>query len=144
VTTFEATRNFGDGLAIAHGLRHWYDQQSVLRQEGQRVSRHYYDLHCLFGSIAGNVAFTDGGPGTDCARYVRTFLDRPNYDFISAARQVCDRVHGGMIDGLRRGYENTTMMIFGAPHGVEKSLASAGISRRLQAAASNRQHAHAD
>ncbi|WP_352686406.1 hypothetical protein [Mesorhizobium sp. M0601] len=37
-------------MVIAHGLRRWYEWRGELRQEGQRVSRHYYDLHCLLRS----------------------------------------------------------------------------------------------
>lgn len=53
VTTVEATRTFWDKVVIAHGLRRWYERRGVLRQEGQRVSRHYYDLHCLLNSDVG-------------------------------------------------------------------------------------------
>jgi hypothetical protein len=53
VTTIEATRTFWDKVVIAHGLRRWYDRRGVLRQEGERISRHYYDLHCLAGSEPG-------------------------------------------------------------------------------------------
>jgi hypothetical protein len=40
VTTIEATRTFWDKVAIAHGLRRWYERRGALRQAGQRVSRH--------------------------------------------------------------------------------------------------------
>lgn len=59
VTTIEATRTFWDKVVIAHGLRRWYERRGVLRQEGQRVSRHYYDLHCLLGSEVGKAALAD-------------------------------------------------------------------------------------
>lgn len=41
VTTIEATRTFWDKVVIAHGLRRCYERRGELRQEGQRVSRHY-------------------------------------------------------------------------------------------------------
>lgn len=85
VTTIEATRTFWDKVVIAHGLRRWYERRGVLRQEGQRVSRHYYDLHCLFGSEAGKVALADSDLGADCVRHARMFFDRPDYDLASAA-----------------------------------------------------------
>ena len=44
---------FWDKVVIAHGLRRWYERRGELRHEGQRVSRHYYDLHCLLGSETG-------------------------------------------------------------------------------------------
>jgi hypothetical protein len=53
VTTIKATRTFWDKVVIAHGLRRWYDRRGALRQEGQRISRHYYDLYCLAKSNVG-------------------------------------------------------------------------------------------
>jgi hypothetical protein len=55
-TTIEATRTFWDKVVIAHGLRRWYERQGELRQAGQRVSSHYYDLHCLTQSETGKAA----------------------------------------------------------------------------------------
>ena len=69
VTTIEATRTFWDKVVIAHGLRRWYERRGVLRQEGQRVSRHYYDLHCLLGSEVGKAALADRDLGADCVRH---------------------------------------------------------------------------
>ncbi|RWD59503.1 MAG: nucleotidyl transferase AbiEii/AbiGii toxin family protein, partial [Mesorhizobium sp.] len=84
VTTIEATRTFWDKVVIAHGLRRWYERRGELRQEGQRVSRHYYDLHCLLGSETGKAALGDLDLGADCVRHARMFFDRPDYDLPSA------------------------------------------------------------
>ncbi len=84
VTTIEATRTFGDKVVIAHGLRRWYERRGELRQDGQRVSRHYYDLHCLLGSETGKAALGDLDLGADCVRHARMFFDRPDYDLASA------------------------------------------------------------
>lgn len=84
VTTIEATRTFWDKVVIAHGLRRWYERRGELRQEGQRVSRHYYDLHCLLGSETGKAALGDLDLGADCVRHARMFFDRPDYDLASA------------------------------------------------------------
>ena len=64
-----------DKVVIVHGLRRWYERRGVLRQEGQRVSRHYYDLHCLFRSGVGRAALAQAELGVDC----------PDYDLASAA-----------------------------------------------------------
>jgi hypothetical protein len=45
VVTVNAERTFWDKVVILHGLRRWFDRRGVLRGGGQRVSRHYYDLH---------------------------------------------------------------------------------------------------
>lgn len=126
VTTIEATRTFWDKVVIAHGLRGWYERRGVLRQEGQRVSRHYYDLHCLLGPEVGKVALADRDLGADCVRHARMFFDRPDYDLASAVPGTFAIAPvGEMVDALRRDYANTTAMIFGAAPGFEEILASA-------------------
>jgi hypothetical protein len=126
VTTIEATRTFWDKMVIAHGLRRWYERRGVLRQEGQRVSRHYYDLHCLLASEVGKAALADRDLGADCVRHARMFFDRPDYDLASAAPGTFAIAPiRGMIDALRRDYENTAAMIFGTPPGFAEMLASA-------------------
>jgi hypothetical protein len=76
VATIEVTRTFWDKVVIAHGLRRWCERRGVLPQEGQRVSLHYYDLHCLLGSEIGKAAFADRDLGVDCMRHGRIFFDR--------------------------------------------------------------------
>lgn len=125
VTTIEATRTFWDKVVIAHGLRRWYERRGALRQEGQRVSRHYYDLHCLLASEAGKAALADRDLGADCVRHARMFFDRPDYDLASAVTGTFAIMPaGGMIDALRRDYENTAAMIFGTPPMFDEILAS--------------------
>lgn len=59
MTTIDAARTFWDKVVIAHGLRRWHERRHVLRHEGQRVSRHYYDFHCLLHSDVGKLALAD-------------------------------------------------------------------------------------
>jgi Nucleotidyl transferase AbiEii toxin, Type IV TA system len=126
VTTIEATRTFWDKVVIAHGLRRWYERRGVLRQEGERVSRHYYDLHCLLGSEIGKAALADRALGADCVRHARMFFDRPDYDLASAVPGTTAIAPvGGMVDALRRDYANITAMIFGIAPGFEEIVASA-------------------
>lgn len=47
VITVKPERTFWDKVVILHGLRQWHDRRGELRHGGQRVSRHYYDLHQL-------------------------------------------------------------------------------------------------
>ncbi len=108
VTTIEAERTFWDKIVIAHGLRRWYDRRGVLRQEGQRISRHYYDLHCLATSEQGRLALSDAALGADCVRHARMFFDRPDYDLASARPgSYVLTPHDAMTDALRGDYENT-------------------------------------
>ena len=137
VTTVEATRTFWDKVVIAHGLRRWYERRGVLRQEGQRVSRHYYDLHCLLNSDVGLAALGDFDLGADCVRHARMFFNRPDMDLASAmpgtfAIEPVD----GMVAALKEDYANTTAMIFGTAPEFEDVLASAAaIEHQLNKAA---------
>jgi hypothetical protein len=125
VTTIEATRTFWDKVVIVHGLRCWYDRRGELRQEGQRVSRHYYDLHCLLGSEVGKTALADGRLGADCVRHAHMFFDRPDYDLASAVPGTYAMTPvGKMVDALRNDYAKTTSMVFGPAPTFEEVLAS--------------------
>jgi hypothetical protein len=125
VTTIEAERTFWDKVVIAHGLRRWYEQRNVLRQEGQRVSRHYYDLYCLLASEVGGAALADRDLGADCVRHARMFFDRPDYDLASAvAGTFAIMPVGVMVEALSRDYANTTAMIFGTAPEFEQILVS--------------------
>ena len=125
VTTIEATRTFWDKVVIAHGLRRWYERRGELRQEGQRVSRHYYDLHCLLQSDTGKAALADLNLGADCVRHARMFFDRPDYDLASAAPgSFAIAPVTKMVDALARDYSNTTAMIFGVAPSFDDILAS--------------------
>jgi hypothetical protein len=132
VTTIEPGRTFWDKVVIAHGLRRWFERRSVLRQEGQRVSRHYYDLHRLIGSEEGRAALEDTSLGRDCVRHARMFFDRPDFDLASARPGTFAIAPAdGMIAALGRDYANTTAMIFGEPPRFEEILTSA---RQIEAA----------
>lgn len=126
VTTIEATRTSWDKVVIAHGLRRWYERRGELRQEGQRVSRHYYDLHCLLGSETGKAALADLNLGADCVRHARMFFDRPDYDLGSAVPgSFAIAPTREMEAALARDYANTTAMIFGTSPSFDDILASA-------------------
>lgn len=125
VTTIEATRTFWDKIVIAHGLRRWYERRGVLRQEGQRISRHYYDLHCLLDSQVGKAALENHDLGADCVQHARMFFDRPDYDLASASTGTFAITPvSTMIDALRRDYGNMIPMIFGVVPAFEEILAS--------------------
>lgn len=125
VTTIKAERTFWDKVVIAHGLRRWFERRGELRHEGQQISRHYYDLHCLLNSKTGAAAIKDLALAEDCVSHARMFFDRADYDLETA-------VHGtyavapaaGMIDGLKRDYDRTTAMIFGEPPPFDEVMQS--------------------
>lgn len=84
VTTVDAERTFWDKVVILHGLKCWYDRRGVLYHGGQRISRHYYDVHRLLLSEAGDRAVADLALGAECVRHARLFFNRPDFDLASA------------------------------------------------------------
>jgi hypothetical protein len=125
VATIEPERTFWDKVVIAHGLRSWYAKRDELRQAGQRVSRHYYDLHSLFTSPVGQKAVEDAALGADCVRHARMFFNRPDYDLASANKGTFALFPApGMIKALEQDYEATRAMIFGAAPTLDEILES--------------------
>jgi hypothetical protein len=124
VTTVEPPRTFWDKIVIVHGLRRWHEKRGELRQEGQRVSRRYYDIHCLVHSQAG-LGLRDQALGADCVRHARMFFDRSDFDLASAKPGTfAIKPNPNMLDSLRRDYANTIPMIFGAAKTFEEIMAS--------------------
>ncbi|MGB5077355.1 MAG: nucleotidyl transferase AbiEii/AbiGii toxin family protein, partial [Sphingorhabdus sp.] len=114
VTIVDAERTFWDKVVILHGLRRWYDIRGQLRGNGQRISRHYYDLFRLLQSETGNKATADRALGEDCVAHARMFFNRPDFDLASAQAPtfaLCPE--GGMVDDLRQDYRAMSNMIFG-------------------------------
>ena len=125
VTTIDATRTFWDKVVIAHSLRRWHERRGFLRQEGQRVSRHDYDLHCLLRSDIGEAALADRNLGADCVDHARMFFDRPDYGLAAAVPgSFAIAPTGVMVDSLEIDHANTTAMIFRAAPAFEEILAS--------------------
>ena len=77
VTTVVAERTFWNKIIIIHGVRCWFEKRGVLRGEGQRVSRHYCDLHRSFQSELGARAVADRALGMDCVAHARMFFNSP-------------------------------------------------------------------
>jgi hypothetical protein len=125
VMTIDPLRTFWDKVVIVHGLRRWYERRKVLRQEGQRVSRHYYDLHCLMTGEVGRAALADAKLAEDCVQHARMFFDRSDFDLASAQPgSYAIAPISGMTDALRRDYEQTKAMIFGSAPVFDAVLAS--------------------
>lgn len=125
VTTINPARTFWDKVVIAHGLRRWYERRRVLRQDGQRVSRHYYDLHCLMQTDAGLEASKNFDLAANCVGHARMFFDRPDYDLATATQGTfAIAPTAEMIDLLRRDYANTVAMVFGQAPTFDEILAS--------------------
>lgn len=131
MTAIDAARTFWDKVVIAHGLRRWHERRGFLRQEGQRVSRHYCDLHCLLRSDVGKAALADRELGADCVHHARMFFDRRDYDLASAQTGTFALTLTAAIAGtLERDYASTAAMIFGTAPAFVDILASIGEIER--------------
>ena len=125
VTVIEATRTFWDKVVIVHGLRRWHELRGELRQAGQRVSRHSYDLHCLWNSAVGQSAAADLSLGDDCVRHAKMFFDRKDLDLASAKQgSFAIAPAGPMLAALEEDYARMRGMIFGAPPAFAEVMAS--------------------
>ncbi|MEI6715929.1 MAG: nucleotidyl transferase AbiEii/AbiGii toxin family protein [Verrucomicrobiota bacterium] len=113
VVTINAERTFWDKVMILHGLRGWHDKRGELRQQGHRVSRHYYDLYKLISSPVGSLATLDHALALDCARHALMFFNSPDLNLLQAkVGSFAIMPTGRMIDTLKRDYLAMSGMIF--------------------------------
>lgn len=125
VVTVDAERTFWDKVVILHGLRRWYDIRKVLKGGGQRISRHYYDVHLMMGSPEGRRAMEDAALRTDCVAHARMFFNRPDFDLATAEPPTFAlSPEGAMYDDLARDYALMRTMIFGDAPPFEEVLES--------------------
>ena len=125
VTTVQPERTFWDKVIILHGLRQWYDRRKELRHEGQRVSRHYYDIHRLMQAKGAPDWQADHGLAADCASHARMFFGSPDLGLESAAAGTFTLTpDAAMHDALGRDYAAMSGMIFGDIPPLDTVLAS--------------------
>jgi hypothetical protein len=114
ITTVHADRTLWDKVVILHGLRNWFESRGEVRQEGQRITRHYYDLHRLVESPLREHALKHLELAIDCSRHGRMFFNRPDFRLQDAVPgQFALTPPHGMLAALRRDYERMAGMIFG-------------------------------
>jgi hypothetical protein len=137
VTIVDAERTFWDKVVILHGLRRWFDARNVLRAGGQRVSRHYYDVHQLLAAGTGAAALANPALGRDCVAHARMFFNSRDLDLAHAEPGSFSLMPTEvMISDLRRDYAAMAGMIFGKIPAFDSVLASVeALERQLNAAA---------
>jgi hypothetical protein len=137
ITTVVAERTFWDKVIIIHGQRRWFERRRELQHQGQRVSRHYYDIYRLLDSEAGRRALADSSLSHDCVRHARMFFDRPDFDLASAIPGTFALSPSPeMVDSLRRDYNRMTGMIMGAAPEFDEVIARIqDFERRINALA---------
>jgi nucleotidyltransferase AbiEii toxin of type IV toxin-antitoxin system len=131
VTVVDAERTFWDKVVILHGLRRWFEVRGELRGGGHRISRHYYDVHTMMQSQAGERAIANPALGEDCVAHARMFFNRPDFDLASAHPPTFALTPEGHIyDDLRRDYAAMTTMIFGNPPDFDEVIESVATLER--------------
>jgi hypothetical protein len=140
VVTVDPERTFWDKVVIVHGLRRWFERRGVLRGGGQRVTRHYYDLHRLLSAELGEAAVADLALGADCVAHAQMFFNSPDLDLATAAPGTFALAPTPeMMASLERDYVAMSGMIFGeAPAFAEVIAAVIALETRLNAAAEAR------
>lgn len=114
VTTVDPSRTFWDKVIIAHGTRRWFDHRGTLRGEGQRISRHYYDLYQLINSDIGKAASTDLALAANCVKHAEVFFYRRDFDLAEARPGSFTLAPTAeMMAPLRADYAAMSGMIFG-------------------------------
>ncbi|MES2771180.1 MAG: nucleotidyl transferase AbiEii/AbiGii toxin family protein [Pseudomonadota bacterium] len=113
VVTIDAERTFWDKILILHGLRRWYDIRGQLRQQGHRISRHYYDIYQLLQSEVGERAKKDRTLANHCTRHAQMFFNSTDLDLKSAyPGSFAITPTLAMAEVLRRDYQAMAGMIF--------------------------------
>ena len=141
ITTVKPERTFWDKVMILHGLRQWHDRRKELRHEGQRVSRHYYDIHRLLQQEAASEWRADQALAMDCATHARMFFGSADLGLdIAKPGTYTLMPEGAMRDALAKDYVAMSGMIFGAAPSLDEVLTSVeqlqqSINREVVAAA---------
>ena len=114
VVTVKPERTFWDKVMILHGLRQWHDRRGELRHGGQRVSRHYYDVHQLMQAPLAALWQNDQVLAIDCARHARLFFGNADLGLdIAVPGTFTLTPSAAMRDALERDYEAMAGMVFG-------------------------------
>ena len=108
----------------------------MLRADGHRISRHYYDAYRLMQSDVGARAIADRELGIDCAHHARMFFNSPDLNLAHALPGSLSLAPPTrMRDALRRDYQAMAGMIFGSIPAFEEVLAGIEeLEKRVNAA----------
>ena len=125
VTTVKPERTFWDKVIILHGLRQWHDRRNELRHGGQRVSRHYYDVHQLMQTASAKEWLTNHTLALDCAQHARMFFGSVDFGLDSAMPGTFTLTPTAeMRDAIARDYVAMSGMVFGKMVELDTVLAS--------------------
>ncbi len=125
VATIRPERTFWDKALFAHELRARFDADGDLPAAGQRLTRHYYDLHRMMEREEGPRAIADRALGAACLGHRLVFF--PGRKEQRATGQPGEYrlvPRGGMVQLLRKDYVRMTGMVFGQASGFDEVVAS--------------------
>ncbi|WP_457334526.1 nucleotidyl transferase AbiEii/AbiGii toxin family protein [Rhizobacter sp. P5_C2] len=125
ITTVKPERTFWDKVMILHGLRQWHDRRGELRHGGQRISRHYYDVHQLMQAGSASQWQADHALAIDCAHHARLFFGSTDLGLDTAVRGTFTLAPGVVMrEALARDYDAMAGMVFGDVPALDAVLAS--------------------
>ncbi|MDX2345569.1 MAG: nucleotidyl transferase AbiEii/AbiGii toxin family protein [Legionella sp.] len=118
VITIEPARTFWDKIIILHGIRRWFDINGILRQNGHRYSRHYYDVYQLLKSDVFNHMMSKQDLAIDCTKHAQMFFNSSSLDLQAAYKGTFSITpNQKMIQALKKDYQAMSGMIFATvPH----------------------------
>ena len=126
VITVKPERTFWDKVMILHGLRQWHDRRGELRHGGQRVSRHYYDVHQLMQTSFAAAWQVDHELAIDCAHHARLFFGSADLGLdIAVPGTFTLTPSPAMREALEKDYEAMAGMVFGDVPPLDAVLRSA-------------------
>jgi hypothetical protein len=132
VITVKPERTFWDKVMILHGLRQWHDRRGELRHGGQRVSRHYYDVHRLMQDPLAAAWQADHALAVDCAHHARLFFGSADLGLDSAVPGSFTLAPSpAMRETLERDYKAMAGMVFGDIPPFDAVLDSAARFERI-------------
>ena len=126
VITVKPERTFWDKVMILHGLRQWHDRRGELRHGGQRVSRHYYDVHQLMQTSFAAAWQVDHELAIDCAHHARLFFGSADLGLdIAVPGTFTLTPSPAMREVIEKDYEAMAGMVFGDVPPLDAVLRSA-------------------
>ena len=111
------------------------ERRGEVRHGGQRVSRHYYDVHQLLKNEHASRWLADHALAEDCARHARLFFGSADLGLDMAKRGTFTLMPpDAMHNALLRDYEAMAGMVFqGVPPLVEVLVSTEAAERAINA-----------
>lgn len=125
ITTVHPGRTFWDKIVLLHGQRQAFEAKGRLRHDGNRVSRHYYDVHRLRSAEDVETWPADAVMRESCVRHARMFFTSPSDRLDLATPGSFTLVPSAdMREILEADYERMRGMIFGTVPVFDQVVAS--------------------